>query len=299
MNPLHQTIVRTLPLVPKPVLYRFAQRYVAGESVGDAIRVCRQLRSEGAMATLDVLGEDITRREEARQAVSHYLEVLEAIVREKLDANISIKPTMFGLKMDRTFCLENLAEVVRSAKEKNIFVRLDMEDSSVTDDTFWLTRELRKIWPLVGVVIQAYLRRTLDDVAHLAGDKTNVRVCKGIYVEPREIAWKDRDVIIRNYGLIVDRLLSSGCYVGIATHDEACVWEALRTINRLAIPREAYEFQMLLGVDHRLRKLLTGQGHRMRIYVPFGKSWDAYSIRRLKENPAIVGHILKAFFKGE
>lgn len=298
MSLVHQAIVRTLPFVPKPIVYRFAQRYVAGSALADAVRTIRELQAEGCCATLDVLGEDITRREEAREAVASYLEALETISREKLDANISIKPTMFGLKMDRAFCLENLAEVVRSAKEKDIFVRLDMEDSTCTDDTFWLTRELRKIHPKVGVVIQAYLRRTVDDTKHLVADGTNVRVCKGIYVERREIAWKDHHTIVRNFGLVVDRLLSGGNYVGIATHDEACVWEALRVVDRLGLPKDRYEFQMLLGVDRKLRRILVGQGHRMRIYVPFGRAWHAYSLRRLKENPAIVGNILKALVSG-
>ena len=295
---LNTLIARSLPLVPKPILYRFAKRYVAGEGLADAVLACRQLSAEGAMATIDVLGEFIEKREEARQTVFDYLAVLDTIVREKLDANISIKPTAFGLKMDRAFCLDNVAEVARACAEKDIFLRIDMEDSGTTDDTFWLTREIRRIWPKTGVVIQAYLRRTLADTQHLIAEKTNVRVCKGIYVESRDIAWKDREIIIRNFGLILDRMLSAGCYVGIATHDEAVVWEALRVIDRLRLPKEAYEFQMLYGVDPRLRRILLSSGHRLRVYVPFGKSWDAYSIRRLKENPAIVGHVMKALLTG-
>jgi proline dehydrogenase len=300
MSIFHDAIVRTLPLVPKPIVYRFARRYVAGESLDDAVARIRELAAEGCSATIDVLGEDITRREEARGAVADYLAVLERIAADRLDANISIKPSMFGLKLDRDFCLENIREVVLSAKAKDVFVRLDMEDSTCTDETFRLTRELRKVHPKLGVVIQAYLRRTVADVDALVAEGTNVRLCKGIYVERREIAWKERDIVIRNYGLCCDKLLSGGCYVGIATHDEACVWEALRTIDRLKLPRDRYEFQMLLGVEERLRRILVAEGHRMRVYVPFGRSWHAYSMRRLKENPAIAGHIVKAFFaRGE
>jgi proline dehydrogenase len=291
--------VKTLPAVPKPVVRRFSSRYIAGDTLDDAIRVTCELNRKGCMVTLDVLGEHVTRRDEAEVAMREYLQALEAIAREKLDSNISIKLTQFGLKLDFDFCLQNVTKLVRRARELKNFVRIDMEDTSCTTDTLRVYELLRKEFNNVGVVVQAYLRRTLTDVRELLknGAPVNFRICKGIYIEPRELAFKDPELINNNFTLVLSEMLRHQAYVGIATHDERLVWEAIRLIDELKLPKTAYEFQMLLGVDEQLRDIILAAGHRLRIYVPFGKQWYAYSVRRLKENPQIAGHVIKNMFK--
>jgi len=293
---LSRLVVGTLPLVPRALVKRVASRYVAGETLEDAARVMKSLAGEGAMATLDVLGESVTRPEQTEAARDEYIRALDAIEREKLNANVSVKPTAVGLAIDERLARENCAAICRAAGRHGNFVRLDMEDSPHTEGTIRLALDLKREFPNVGTVLQAYLRRSLKDIDRLAAVKMNVRVCKGIYVERRKIAWKDHDTIVRNFGVLVDKLLSSGCYVGIATHDEACIQMALTSIDRLRLTPDRYEFQMLLGVDPLLRKILTDGGHRLRVYVPYGRDWYAYSTRRLKENPSIAGHVLRATF---
>jgi proline dehydrogenase len=289
-------VVGTLPFVPRAIVHRFARRYVAGPTLDDAIRTVRELESEGAMATIDVLGESVTRRDQTEATREEYVRVLDAIVANRLPANVSIKPTAVGLSIDPQLARENCRTICLKAAESGTFVRIDMEDSPFTEKTLQLALGLQKEFPNVGVVVQAYMRRTLADLDRLVAARMNVRICKGIYVEPREIAFKDRQVVIENYAAIVDKHLSAGCYAGIATHDEACVQRALATIDRLKLKPDRYEFQMLLGVDPLLRRTILGAGHRLRVYVPFGKDWYAYSIRRLKENPSIARHTVRMIF---
>jgi proline dehydrogenase len=286
-------VVGTLPFVPKAVVHRFARRYVAGAALDDAVRTVRELEAEGAMATIDVLGESVTRREQTEETRDEYLRVLDTIVANRLPANVSVKPTAVGLSIDPGLVRENCRAICRKAAESGTFIRLDMEDSPFTERTLQLALELKEEFGHVGVVVQAYMRRTLSDMDRLAAARMNVRICKGIYVEPRELAYKDRQVVIENFAAIVDKHLSAGCYAGIATHDEACVQKALATIDRLKLPPEAYEFQMLLGVDPLLRRTILAAGHRLRVYVPYGRDWYAYSIRRLKENPSIARHTVR------
>jgi proline dehydrogenase len=249
------------------------------------------------MATLDVLGEHISKKEEAEATAASYLEALEAIDREKLDSNISIKLTAFGLKLDFDFCFNNVRRIVQRADELNNFVRIDMEDSTCTTETLRLYDLLRKEFRNVGTVIQAYMRRSLADIRQLMmnGAPTNLRLCKGIYVEPRASAYKNRELINKNFTFLLTELMRRKAYVGIATHDERLVWDGMRLVDRLNVPRERYEFQMLLGVDEELRDTIIKAGHRLRIYVPFGKSWYAYSVRRLQENPQIAGYVVQNF----
>ncbi|MCI0697684.1 proline dehydrogenase family protein [candidate division KSB1 bacterium] len=298
MELINRLVVTTLPLVPKPLVRRVANRYIAGDTIDDAVRLVRQLNQKGMMATLDVLGEHISKKEEAEATAANYLEALEAIHREKLDSNISIKLTAFGLKLDFDFCFSNVRRVVQRAKELNNFVRIDMEDSTCTTDTLRLYDLLRKEFCNVGTVIQAYMRRALTDIHGLMqnGAPTNIRLCKGIYVEPRHIAYKNRELINKNFTFLLTELMRKKAYVGIATHDERLVWDGMRLVDRLNIPRERYEFQMLLGVDEELRDTIVQAGHRLRIYVPFGKAWYAYSVRRLQENPQIAGYVIQNFF---
>jgi proline dehydrogenase len=286
-------VVSTLPFVPKPIVQRFAARYVAGDTLEDALSTIRSLAAEGAMATIDVLGESVTRKEQTLATRDEYLRVLDAIAASGLPANISIKPTAIGLAFDPALARENCRAVCAKARDLGIFVRLDMEDSSVTDATLRLVLDLKSEFPNTGIVLQAYLRRSLGDLDRLIAARMNVRICKGIYIEPRKIAWKGHETVIGSFSAMVEKHLQAGCYAAIATHDEECVERALATIDRLKLRVDQYEFQMLLGVDPVLRKTLIEAGHRLRVYVPFGKDWYAYSVRRLKENPSIARHVVR------
>jgi proline dehydrogenase len=289
---LDRAIVSALPAVPKPVVRLISQRYIAGERIEDACRVVKNLNGAGKMATIDVLGEEVTTPEEARHIAYAYDDVFRAIDEQGLDSNVSVKLTGMGLKLGREIAKQNLQRTVRLAAARGNFVRIDMEDSSCTDDTLAIYRELREDGlDNVGIVLQAYLRRTLDDIASLADLTPNVRLCKGIYVEPLKIAYQDFDQVRANFFRALGALLEGGSYVGIATHDEWLIHEATRLVARYRRAREQYEFQMLLGVRERRGDELVRDGHRLRIYVPYGEQWYAYSLRRLQENPKIAGYI--------
>jgi proline dehydrogenase len=288
---LDRAIVRVLPAVPKPVVRKISERYIAGTELADACRVVERLNAGGKMATIDVLGEEITERDEALAIAREYDRVFEAIEHHTLDSNVSVKLTGLGLKLSYEFCRENLTALVRAVAGSN-FVRIDMEDSSCTDDTLRLYRELRvEGLDNVGIVLQAMLRRTLDDVRELAAPGLNVRLCKGIYVEPPEIAFQDFQEVRENFVRALEELIEARAYVGIATHDDWLVDQALRLLDRHGRGREEYEFQMLLGVREALGDRLVQDGHRLRIYVPYGRHWYSYSLRRLQENPKIAGYI--------
>jgi proline dehydrogenase len=294
---LDRAIARTLPLVPKGIVRRVANRYIAGETVDEALAVVAGLNERGIRATLDILGEHIHNLDQARRAAAGYVGLLDEIARRKLDANTSIKLTQLGLKVDPSICFDLTSQLVGHANELKNFVRIDMEDSSCTTETLQIYRQLRRDHSNVGVVIQAYLRRTVNDVCALEDLRPNYRLCKGVYVEPREISYRDMRVINRNYAYILEKLLRNGSYVGIATHDELMVWEAFRIIRDLRLPPTAYEFQMLLGVDEQLRDIIRAAGHHLRVYIPFGRDWYAYSVRRLRENPRLAGYVFKAMLK--
>jgi proline dehydrogenase len=290
---LDRTIVRLLPAVPKPVVQLFSSRYIAGSTMEDALRVVRRLNGEGKTATVAVLGEEITREFETRAIAQTYRDAFAAIERGRLDSNVSVKPSALGLDLSYDLCRENLESVLREAAKSGNFVRIDMEDSSTTSDTLRLYRELRgRGFDNVGVVLQAYLRRSLDDVRALADLAPNVRLCKGIYIEPSSIAFTDYDAVRANYVRCLDALLDAGAYVGVATHDEWLIGQALTRVKRLQ--PSAYEFQMLLGVREQRASELVAAGHRLRLYVPFGEQWYEYSLRRLQENPAMAGTIARA-----
>ena len=292
MGIVDSAIVRLLPAVPKPVVRRISSRYIAGEELDDALRVVLQLNAEGKLATIDVLGEEITEPGEAQAIAAAYREAFEAIERGKLDSNVSIKPTALGLKLGYDLFRENLTEVVEHAASRGNFVRIDMEDSSTTDDTLRVYRELRAAGhDNVGVVLQARLKRTLADIAELAELAPNVRLCKGIYLERAEVAYRDFDSIRASFVQALEALLDAGCYVGIATHDEWLLEQGQRLVSTRGLGREDYEFQMLLGVRPALGDEFVRGGHRLRIYTPFGRHWYAYSLRRLQENPKIAGYI--------
>jgi len=292
---LDSAIVRLLPAVPKPVVQRFSARYIAGATLAEAVAIVRGLNAGGKMATVDVLGEEITREEETRAIAQAYRDLFAAIDTEALDSNVSIKPTALGLGLSYELCRENLLDIVRTAAASGNFVRMDMEDSTTTDETLRLYRELREGGhDNVGVVLQARLRRTLGDIAALADLRPSVRLCKGIYLEPAAIAFTDAEAIRVNYLRCLDALLDGGSYVGCATHDEWLIGESLARVLQRGLGREEYELQMLLGVREERRDELVAEGHRLRVYVPYGEHWYGYSVRRLQENPAMAGVIAKA-----
>jgi proline dehydrogenase len=271
---------------------KISERYIAGEELDDALRLVRRLNDQGKLATIDVLGEEIAEPDEARAIAGAYREAFEAIQRGRLDSNVSVKPTALGLKLGYDLFRSNLLDVVRHAAERGNFVRIDMEDSSTTDDTLRAYRELREAGQEnVGIVLQARLKRTPADLAELAELRPNVRLCKGIYLERAEIAYRDFDSIRASFVQTLEQLLELGCYVGIATHDEWLLEQGQRLVAARGLGREEYEFQMLLGVRPGLGDELVRGGHRLRIYTPFGRHWYAYSLRRLQENPKLAGYI--------
>jgi proline dehydrogenase len=279
-------VVRLLPVVPRPIVRRLSSRYIAGPSIEDALRVARRLNAKGKLATVDVLGEEVANADEVRVIAGLYHDVLARVDGERLDAGISIKLTGLGLELDRDLCREVVEAIVVDAAARGNFVRIDMEDSSTTDRTLVLYRELRDAGhENVGAVVQAYLRRTVDDIAGLE----NVRICKGIYLEPETVAFQGYEEVRANYLRVVERALAAGAHVAIATHDEYLIGQALRLVAD--VPRDRYEFQMLLGVRPDRADELVAAGHRVRVYVPFGMQWYEYSVRRLQENPAIAGYV--------
>lgn len=295
MNILNQLIVNIVQMMPQNIVGFFSRKYIAGETLEDGINVVKQLNAKGIYATMDVLGEAVKNKEESIDAKNKAMEVLDAIEKHKLMANLSIKPTQMGLLIDEEFAYQQILELVKRAHEINNFVRIDMEDSSTTDMTINLYKKIYQQYKNLGIVIQAYLKRSFDDVVVLNKLGTNYRLCKGIYVEPASIAIKDRQAIRENYLKILRQMFIDGNYVGIATHDKYLIDEAYKMIREMNIPKDKFEFQMLLGVREDLRDKINNDGYKIRIYVPFGKDWYAYSVRRLKENPSIAGHIVKSF----
>jgi proline dehydrogenase len=289
---IDRAIVRALPAVPRQVVKRLSSRYIAGTTLAEACDVVRELNAHGKEATLDVLGEEVTLREEAIGLRDAYRRALDTIEEDGLRSNVSVKLTALGLKLDRGLCRADLTAVVEEAARFDNFVRIDMEDSSTTSETLALYRQIREEGhDNLGVVLQAALKRTLSDIGGLGDLRPNVRVCKGIYVEPPEIAYQEDEIIRLNFLDALEALFDIGSYVGIATHDDWLIGEALALVERRGLGRDDYEFQMLLGVRAELGDELVRDGHRLRIYVPFGRRWYEYSIRRLQENPKIAGYV--------
>jgi len=292
MGLFDRAVVRLLPAVPRPVVQRLSSPYIAGPTLDDARRTVAALNAEGKLATVDVLGEEVTRREEAETIAEAYRDVLAAIEGDGLDANISVKLTGLGLKLDLELCRALLTALAKDAARRSTFVRIDMEDSSCIDDTLTLYRDLRADGhENVGVVLQAYLKRTMHDIDSLSPLRPNVRLCKGIYVEPASVAFQDDETVRRSFVSCLDALLDIGSYVGVATHDEELIRHALQRLAGRS-PLE-YEFQMLLGVRERRASELVAAGHRLRVYVPFGRRWYEYSLRRLQENPKVAGYVAR------
>ena len=300
MKLANQIILSFIRSLPKPLVKRFAMHYIAGEELDDAVRVVRVINSQKLMGTMDVLGENVSTREESLAAVRECEEVLHSINKNHLDANLSIKLSQFGLKIDEEFCHSNVKRLLEIASGYNIFVRIDMEDSSTTEATLNLYERLRSEgMENVGVVIQANMRRSEADVQRLVSKKTNIRLCKGAYVEPEAVAFQGKEEICLNYLKLLKMLLDGKCYVGIATHDDFLIGGAYQFMQEMNLQKSGYEFQMLYGVRSKLRDKIVADGHRLRVYVPFGRHWYAYSIRRFKENPRIARYVFQAIFSGD
>lgn len=295
-------IAAILPYFPKKVIWIFSRSYISGETMADAMRVSKELNSKGIKVTLDVLGEFIKSLDEAEENKQEYLDLIDETQKNGIDGNYSLKPTSFGLLIDPEVCYRLMREIVAKAASFNNFCRIDMEDSPCTDLEIALYRRLHAEFPKnVGLVIQAYLRRTHSDLEKMLDMNTpeiptSYRLCKGIYVEPAAIAYKKYEEINKNFLLDLEFMFRNKIYVGIATHDKPLIEGAYELIRKYNVPRNMYEFQMLYGVTPGLRKSIVDAGHVMRIYVPFGKKWFGYSTRRLKENPKMASHIIKAIF---
>ena len=311
-----RSIVAMTIRMPKWFVRIVSRRYVAGSTLEEAVKVMKKKAEEGACFTIDVLGEEISNMDEANEFLEEYKRVIQAINDNSLDANLSIKPTAFGLLLDPVQGMKNIEELIRMAHDHNMFTRLDMEDYRVTDDTIQVVRDMHeKGLTNMGVVLQGRLFRTLEDIKTLEqeiGKLADYRICKGIYLESEEIAHTEKKAITSATIDCMNAMLDAGAYVGIATHDIPIIDAALESLKDRGMgpnvndPREnagparngkgpGYEFQMLLGVRGNLRRKLAKEGHRTRIYIPYGEKWYEYSIRRLKENPTVAIHIVKAF----
>lgn len=299
---INKLIAKTLPYFPKSFVWIFSKKYIAGETIEHAITASKRLNDTNNCVTVDLLGEFITNMDQALANKNEYLNIIDEFEKHDIDGNYSLKPTSFGLLIDEELCYNYIREIVAKAASYNNFVRIDMEDSKCVDMEITLFRKLKTEFPKnVGLVVQAYLKRTLSDLEQMMdmhSDDTpiNYRLCKGIYVEPKEIAYKDYHTINQHYIEDLEYLFKNKVYVGIATHDRKLVDAALLLIEKYNVPNDMFEFQMLYGVTPELRKEILSKGYKMRVYVPYGKDWFGYSTRRLKENPKMANDIIKSIF---
>ena len=299
---LNKIIAAILPLMPQQLVWIFSKRYIAGKTLDEAIKIAENLNKEGNVTTIDLLGEFITDISQAEKNRDEYLEIIDRVEKSNVVGNYSLKPTMFGLLIDKEKCYSYIRDIVVKAVEYNNFIRIDMEDSQCVDLEIELFRRLKKEFPKnVGLVLQAYLKRTMQDIKdmndmHTDDNPINYRICKGIYVEPAEIAYKKYEEINDHFLKDLEYMFQQGIYPGIATHDEKLVNGAYDLIKKYNVPNDKFEFQMLYGVTPGLRKSILKKGYKMRIYTPYGEKWFAYSTRRLKENPKMAQEIIKALF---
>ncbi|MFH0892867.1 MAG: proline dehydrogenase family protein [Bacteroidota bacterium] len=294
---ISKMIVKMMPIVPKFIVRKVAMKYIAGADLIDAVNVTKKLEGEGNMTTIDVLGEFVEKRDRAIHEKEMSSQVVDAIKEHKLQTYLSVKPTSLGLGIDPEFGYNNILEILKKAADYGIFVRLDMENTPFTTLTLDLYRRFRaEGFTNVGFVVQSYLFRTEEDIKALAPLKPSIRLCKGIYRESPTLAFQGKEEVRSNFKKLLTLALDNGYYVGIATHDDPLIDDAREQIQKFGLKKEEYEFQMLLGVRDSKRRELTKEGHRLRIYVPFGKDWYGYSTRRMKENPKVAGQIFKAMF---
>jgi proline dehydrogenase len=296
---LNQIIVSMVKMMPKSMVHFFSRKYIAGETLQSAVDLVKDLNTKRIYATLDLLGESVDNEEKATTAFNKTMKIFDALIENKLLANLSLKPTQLGLSFDKELAYNHILQLVQRAHEIDNFVRIDMEDSPYTDDTIDIYQRIFKQYDNVGIVLQSYLKRTYNDATLLNKIGTDYRLCKGIYVEPASIAYKDKRTIRDNFVNVLESMLKNGNYVGIATHDSYLIKEAYRLINENNVPNDKFEFQMLLGVRVDLRDKIVKDGYKIRVYVPFGEDWYPYSIRRLQENPQMAGHIVRNIFSFE
>ena len=299
---LNKLIANILPHMPKKLVWVFSKRYIAGETIEEGLLASKLLNEKNIEVTIDLLGEFIKTLDEAKENRNQYFEIINRFTSENVTGNFSLKPTMFGLLIDKDVCYNYIRDIVALAAEKNSYVRIDMEDSECVDLEIDMFNRLRAEFPKnVGLVLQAYLRRTLHDLQNFSNTDNNsvplnFRLCKGIYVEPEKIAFKDYQEVRDNYMNDLDYMFRNKIYAAIATHDKYLVEHSYQLIAKYNVPKTMYEFQMLFGVTPELRQSIVDAGHKMRVYVPFGKHWFKYSTRRLKENPQMATEIIKALF---
>ncbi|MBT3179658.1 MAG: proline dehydrogenase [Candidatus Marinimicrobia bacterium] len=298
MSFFNSIVTNALPILPKWFAKPFAKPYVAGETEDDAIIQIRNLNEKGFLTTVDILGEHINTKEDARLITSHYCNLYDRINLEALTCNISLKPTHVGLYISLAEAMGNITTILKKAKENNNFLRIDMENSPFTDQTFEIYNHCKTIYNQVGVVIQSYLHRSLNDVQHLANEQFNSRICKGIYKESEKIAYHEPEKINENFLSIAKSMILKKSFSAYATHDQDLIDQLLNWIETEKISKDLFEFQVLYGVPMggRLEALLN-TGYKVRVYVPYGPDWFDYSVRRLNENPKVISYVMKNIFR--
>lgn len=294
---LGRIILGLMPLVPEKIIKKIAMTYVAGVTTEDAINTCRKINDAGMLATLDILGEEVKNVDASKNVSGKYCNLLELIDSKKLKSNISVKLTHLGIRISKQLCFENIFYIVKKARDFQNFVRIDMEDSSLTQITLDIYKTVRKEMPNVGVAVQSYLRRTEEDMDALAKESANIRLCKGIYKEKENVAFQKKSEIRENFLKVCKNFLKSQGYVAIATHDRIIINEMLEYIDREKLPKDKFEFQALLGVPiQSTLEELVRNGFRVRIYIPFGEDWKSYGVRRMRENPHLAYYMIKNMF---
>lgn len=291
-----------IPFFPKKFIWLFSRKYIAGEKLGDAFRVIKELNKQHILSTIDILGESVTSREQALEYQKCYIETIALIAKAQINSTFSLKPTMFGLLWDEDFCYRCIRDIVKTAHQYRYFVRIDMEDSNCTSKEILLYEQLhREFHDNVGIVFQSCLKRTYSDLQYIKSITTNefppnIRLCKGIYRETPEIAFQKKHEIRDSFIQCLEYILANNMYAAIATHDKILIQKSIHLQQQYNRTTNDFEFQMLLGVTPRLRSKLVNEGYPMRVYVPYGEQWFQYSARRLQENPHMVRDIIMGMF---
>ena len=297
MKLINNLIIKIIPFLPRFFVRIVASPYIAGISNNEMLKNVQKLNDKGFKVAIDILGEHVETENEASEVTNRYISIYDEITKRNLSANISIKLTHIGQDLGIHIVRNNLTRLIQAAKKNNNFLRLDMENVPYTSETIKLYKEIFEDYDQIGIVIQAYLHRSLDDIKSLSNEKFNVRICKGIYVEDPELVFNDYNDIRKNFIQLVKEAINNGSYVGIATHDEFLIDNLYAWLIQNNIPKDQFEFQVLHGVPMKKKlKKLMNEGNTVRVYLPFGDNWYDYSVRRLKENPKMAGYIIKNLF---
>ena len=298
MKLINNLLIQIIPFLPKSFIKLFASPYIAGITDDEMLSTVENLNTKGYDTAIDILGEHVKTEKEAREITEKYANLYDEISSRSLQANLSIKLTHIGQDLGYDIVKKNLMILTEKAKKHHNFLRLDMENSPYTSETITLYKETLEVYANIGIVLQAYMHRSMDDLNALANEHFNCRVCKGIYIESEDIAYADYEKIRENYIKLVQTGLQQGSYIGIAGHDEYLINNLYQWIQNNNIPKTQYEFQVLYGVPmEKILQKLMQEGNKIRVYVPYGDNWYDYSIRRLKENPKMAGYIIKNLFK--